>query len=233
MAFALYPPRTPFVNPPDDTLAAALERHGIALPEAQAEQLDRYCQLLWEWNEKINLTRHAGYEKFVARDLVDSLAFSRFLQDGEAVLDVGSGGGVPGIPLAILRPDLRIALSESVGKRARVLTAVVEQLGLAVPVFHARAESVLSQQRFDTLTARAVARMKKLLEWLRPHWDAFDRLLLLKGPSWLAERGEARHYGLLRGLALRKLASYPLPGTHGDSVLLQISRPDHPSIAAR
>ena len=91
-------------------------------------------------------------------------------------------------------------------------------------MLHARAEDVLTEQRFNTLVVRAVARLKKLLEWFRPHWDAFDRLLVLKGPSWVEERGEARHYGLLHDLALRKLASYPLPGTESESVLLQIRR---------
>ena len=71
---------------------------------------------------------------------------------------------------------------------------------------------------------RTVARLRKLLEWFRPHWGAFDRLLVLKGPGWIDEHGEARHYGLLHDLALRKLATYPLPGTKSESVLLQICR---------
>ena len=80
----------------------------------------------------------------------------------------------------------------------------------------------MGQERFNTLVVRAVARLKKLLEWFKPHWTAFDRLLVLKGPSWVEERGEARHYGLMHELELRKLASYPLPGTSSESVLLQI-----------
>ena len=212
------------MNPPDDNLPAALARHEIELPPPQVERLARYCELLWEWNAKINLTRHTDYEKFVARDLIDSLAFAQFLEPEEKVLDVGAGGGVPGVVLAILRDDLRISLSESVGKKARVLADIVGQLGLATPVLHARAEDVLLHQRFDTLVIRAVARLKKLLEWFQPHWTEFDRLLILKGPSWLDERGEARHYGLLHDLALRKLVSYPLPGTESESVLLQIRR---------
>lgn len=207
---------------PDENLAAALARHAIELPPTQVDLLERYCELLWDWNAKINLTRHTDYETFVARDLVDSLAFSRFLRPQERVLDVGSGGGVPGVVLAVVRDDLSIALCESVGKKARVLADMVEQLGLKTPVLHARAEDVLGQQRFDTLTVRAVAKLKKLLEWLRPHWNAFDRLLVLKGPAWIEERGEARHHGLLADLALRKLASYPLAGTQSESVLLQI-----------
>jgi 16S rRNA (guanine527-N7)-methyltransferase len=212
------------MTPENDTLAAAVARHQIELPIEQLSQLESYCGLLWDWNTKINLTRHTDYEKFVARDLVDSLAFARFLECGEKVLDVGTGGGVPGVVLAIVRPDLRVALCESVGKKARAVAEIVERLGLSAPVLHARAEEVLAERRFDTLVVRAVARLRKLLEWFRPHWGAFDRLLVLKGPGWIDERGEARHYGLLHDLALRKLATYPLPGGKSESVLLQICR---------
>ena len=212
------------MNPSDENnLVTALNRHNIELPAEKTARLDQYCQLLWEWNSKINLTRHTDFEKFVARDLVDSLAFGRFLGPGETVLDVGTGGGVPGVVLAILRDDLQISLCESVGKKARTVADIVEKLGLSVPVLHARAEDILVNQRFNTLVIRAVARLKKLLEWFKPHWTSFDRLLVLKGPSWIDERGEARHFGLMHGLALRKLDSYPLPGTESESVLLQIS----------
>ena len=214
------------MNSPDDNLSAALKRHEIELPAAQVALLQRYCELLWDWNAKINLTRHTDYEKFVARDLVDSLALAKFLGPKEKVLDVGSGGGVPGVVLAILRDDLQVSLSDSVAKKARVLADIVGRLGLAAPVLHARAEDVLAQQGFNTLVVRAVARLKKLLEWFRPHWNAFDRLLVLKGPSWVEERGEARHYGLLHDLELRKLATYPLPGASSESVLLQIRPKD-------
>jgi 16S rRNA (guanine527-N7)-methyltransferase len=212
------------LNSPDQSLSAVLAQHQIELPEAQIALLERYCELLWDWNAKINLTRHTDYEKFVTRDLVDSLAFARFLEPKEKVLDVGTGGGVPGLVLAIVRDDLKMSLSESVGKKAKAVADIAERLGLATPVFHARAEDVLGRQRFNTLVIRAVARLKKLLEWFRPHWDSFDRLLVLKGPAWVEERGEARHFGLMHDLALRKLDSYPLPGTESESVLLQISR---------
>jgi 16S rRNA (guanine527-N7)-methyltransferase len=211
------------VNPTDDSLAAALARHQIELPERQVALLDQYCHLLWEWNDKLNLTRHTDYEKFVGRDVVDSRAIAQFLEQGEKVLDVGTGGGVPGVVLAILRDDLQVALCESVGKKARAVADIVARLGLAVPAHHARAEDLLAAEHFQTLVIRAVARLKKLLEWFQPHWNAFDRLLVLKGPSWVEERGEARHFGLMHELQLRKLTSYPLPGTASESVLLQIA----------
>ena len=210
------------VNPTTDSLEAAMARHGIELPEPLVIALQRYYALRWEFNDKMNLTRHTSYEKFVGRDLVDSLVFAQFLGRREKILDVGTGAGVPGIILAIIRDDLDVTLCESVGKRARAVAEMVEQLGLDVPMFNDRVEDLLAGRRFDTLVIRAVGRLTKLLGWFKPHWDSFDRLLLLKGPSWIKERGEARHHGQFGDLALRKLASYPLPGTESQSVLLQI-----------
>ncbi len=212
------------MTPPDDNLAAALARHRIEIPAEQIVRLDEYCRLLWDWNSKLNLTRHTDYEKFVARDLTDSLAFAKYLDQGESVLDVGTGGGVPGVVLAIVRDDLNIALCESIGKKVNAVGDIVKKLGLTAPVLHGRAEGLLAGHRYRTLAIRAVARLKKLLEWFRPHWSEFDRMLVLKGPGWVDERGEARHFGLLGGLSLRKLHSYPLPGTESESVLLEISR---------
>ena len=207
-----------------DSLAAALAQHGIDLPDDRVALLDRYCRLLWDWNSKINLTRHTDYDKFVARDVVDSLAFADHLGESEKILDVGTGGGVPGIILAIVRPDLHVSLCDSVGKKARAVAEMVAELGLDVPVYPENVQAVLQAWRGDALVLRAVARLRKILTWLDPHWNAFHRLLLVKGPAWVEERGEARHHGQMNDLELRKLASYPLAGTDSESVLLQITR---------
>lgn len=214
-------------NPPEaQSLAEAIAQSGIDLgaevtPE-QMELLDAYRHLLWDWNEKINLTRHTTYEKFVGRDLVDTLELSKHLERGDRVLDIGSGGGVPGLPLAILRPDLTVAVCDSVGKKARVLGAMVGELDLPVSVYPSRVEQVLEITTQGTLLARGVASLKKMLTWLAPHWEAFDRLLLIKGPAWVNERGEARHYGLLKNLELRRIAAYQSPLV-GESYVLQVS----------
>src|SRR5437762_10331808 len=134
-----------------DTLAASLLRHGLELPPVQIERLGKYCQLLWDWNTKLNLTRHTDYEKFVGRDLVDSLQLAAHLRSGEEILDVGTGGGVPGVVLAIVRPDLQVALCDSVGKKARAVESMVKELGLEIPVFPFRAEELLEDTRYDAL----------------------------------------------------------------------------------
>ncbi len=207
-------------------LKETAQRYGVVLADETAATLESYCRLLWDWNAKINLTRHADFEKFASRDLVDCAALCRFIEKGENVLDVGSGGGVPGVVLALLRPDLRVTVCESVGKKAKVLEDIIGRLSLPVRHRHARAEDLLKGgegERFSTLTVRAVAKMKKLLGWFNPYWDRFDRLLLVKGPGWVEERAEARHFGHLgKAIALRKLDEYPLRGTDANGVILQL-----------
>jgi 16S rRNA (guanine527-N7)-methyltransferase len=216
-------PETNF-EPQIAVLGDMLRAEAIDVTPEQLELLDRYRRLLWSWNERINLTRHTTLEKFVARDVVDSYQLSLLLERGERVLDVGTGGGVPGVVIAILRPDLSVSLCESTQKKARAVEAMVGELVLPLPVFATRAEEILAVSTFDTLVARALASLRKILTWIQPHWDALDRLLLVKGPSWVEERADAREQGLLRGLELRKVATYQTPRTGAESVLLSIRR---------
>jgi 16S rRNA (guanine527-N7)-methyltransferase len=203
-------------------LEQKLTEHGLELPTDQILLLDSYRAVLWRWNEQLNLTRHTTFEKFVSRDVVDSLQLAAHLQKGERVLDIGTGGGVPGLVLAICRPDLRVSVCESTQKKARVVQAIVQKLGLPVQVYACRAEEVLELQTFDTLTARGVAALAKILTWVAPYWKVFDQLLLVKGQRWVEERGEARHQGLLKQFHLRKVAAYGTSETHAESVILSI-----------
>ncbi len=222
---------SPSTGPGSTTLQAALTWCGLDLPAAQVAGLDRYCQLLWSWNLRLNLTRHTDYDRFVARDVVDSLALAELLEPGEHVLDLGTGGGVPGIILAIVRPDLHVTLSESIAKKAAAVKEIVQGLGLPIRVEHGRGEALLAKTAprhrkdgivFDTIVVRAVARLEKILTWVAPHWSRLGRLLLIKGPSWVDERRVARERHLLNDLQLRRSAVYNTPGTEAESVILQV-----------
>lgn len=211
-------------EPDSPSLAVAISKAGLELPTEVVAQLDEYCRLLWDWNEKINLTRHTTFDLFVRRDLLDSWQLSKVIDPGEDILDIGSGGGVPGLLLAILRPDVQVSVCDSVGKKAKVLDDIVERMKLSVPVHAMRVQAVLEDYRYSSLVARAVGPLEKLCEWLKEDWHNFDRLLALKGPKWIEERGAARHRGLLKGIELRRLVSYPMPGTESESVILQLRR---------
>lgn len=206
------------------TLADALEHVGIELTPEQVSLLDRYREQLWRWNEQLNLTRHTTLEKFVTRDVVDSWQLAKLIDNRARVLDIGTGGGVPGLILAICRPDLRVSVCESVQKKAKVVEAIVVELNLPVAVYACRAEEVLELETFDVLVARGVAALAKILRWVEPHWGAFEQLLLIKGRRWIEERGEARHLGLLSKRELRKAAEYRTPGTEAQSVILSIKQ---------
>jgi 16S rRNA (guanine527-N7)-methyltransferase len=190
-----------------------------AVPRLAADAASR-----GSWNERPNLTRHTDVEKFVSRDVADAVAIAPHLAAGEHVLDVGTGGGVPGVLLAILRPDLRVELCDSVGKRARAVREIVAEIGLTIPVHEGAAQPLVAAAaeagerggrpgRFDVLVVRAVAPLLKLL-----------RMLVVKGPRWEEEKGEARHRGFVKKVGVRRIAAWPIRGSDNESVLLEIKR---------
>ncbi len=212
---------------PSGCLQEAAERIGIDLPGDVLSKLEDYCTALWEWNTKINLTRHTNFDLFARRDLLDSVKLAEHLSEDEEVLDVGTGGGVPGIPLAILRPDLTVSLCDGVAKKSKVVKDIVKRLGLPVAVHPLRLQEVLEDLRFNSLVTRAAGSITQLLSWMDEYWMGCDRLLAIKGPRWVEERGEARHRGLMNEIELRRIASYSMPGTESESVILQMNRRKH------
>jgi len=212
------------------SLAAAIraecDRVGLALEPGRENPIAAYASSLWDWNERLNLTRHTTVEKLVCRDVADAAAVAALLGPGERVLDVGTGGGVPGVILAILRPDLRVELCDSVAKKARAVRAIVADAGLALPVHEGAAQTLVAarppRERFDVLVARAVAPLVKLLSWFEPIADRYGRLLVIKGPRWEEEKGEARHRGFLKRVTVRRVAAWPIPGGEVESVLLEV-----------
>ncbi len=218
---------------PSLSLAEAIDRLGLTIPSEKIAQLDAYCRALWAINEQINLTRHTTYDLFARRDLLDTYHLASFIAEGEEVLDVGTGGGVPGIPLAILRPDLKVSLCDSVAKKAKVVDQLVRELKLPIFVHSGRVQDILEEQSFDTLVTRAAGSITQLCNWLREYWHCFNHLLAIKGPRWVEERGEARHRGVLAGIKLRRIHGYKMPGTKSESVILQMEKPRPGSASKR
>jgi 16S rRNA (guanine527-N7)-methyltransferase len=210
--------------PPSESLQQAVELAGIELSPAVIEGVEAYCHVLWEWNKRLNLTRHTTYDLFVRRDLLDTLRLAAHVKESAEVLDIGTGGGVPGVLLAILRPDLTVSVCDSVKKKATAVSGIIGELELPVAVYAVRAQEVLEDMRFHTLVTRAAGSICQLMTWLKDHWMSFDELLAIKGPRWVEERKEARHRGLLNGIELRRVEGYVMPGTKNESVILRFQR---------
>ncbi|HPJ01362.1 MAG TPA: 16S rRNA (guanine(527)-N(7))-methyltransferase RsmG [Candidatus Limiplasma sp.] len=156
-----------------------------------AKKLVKYQELVETWNERINLTGDASFEAMLDRHLMDSLTpltVEGLIGNNASLIDVGSGAGLPGMPLAIARPDLRVTLLDSMQKRVVFLQTVVQTLSLAnVSVLHARAEDAAQnaacRERFDIATARAVAALPVLQELLLPFVRVGGKCVCLKGPA--------------------------------------------------
>jgi len=162
---------------------------GVALPPASAERLARFLGLMHKWNRGQNLTAVTEPAEMVARHVLDSLAGLPWVR-GERVLDVGSGAGLPGIPLAIVEPAWRVVLLDSRGKRIQFLKYVKQALGLEnVEIAQARFEKYPVDGKFDTLTARAFAAFPELFRGALPFINAGARLVAWKGNDPSAELG--------------------------------------------
>jgi 16S rRNA (guanine527-N7)-methyltransferase len=154
---------------------------GVDLTEAQHEKLLGYLALLIKWNKAYNLTAVRDPDEMVSRHLLDSLSVVPFIE-GERQLDVGSGGGMPGIPLAILFPDMNVTCLDSNGKKTRFLTQVKLELKLDnLEVIHSRAEAFKPQVPFTGIISRAFSSLEDFTQWTRHMGDKETRWLAMKG----------------------------------------------------
>jgi len=161
------------------TLAAGLAELGLDLPDAVQHKLLAFRDLLLKWNRTYNLTALRDPEQVVSHHLLDSLAILPHVGGG-ALLDVGSGGGLPGIPLAIARPELAVTLVDAVQKKTTFLQQAAIELGLKnVAVHHARVEEMRGQ--YAQISSRAFADLARLV--------GLTRHLLEPGGRWLAMKG--------------------------------------------
>jgi 16S rRNA (guanine527-N7)-methyltransferase len=179
-------------------------------PELTTEQLEQFGQLYElysSWNSQINVVSRKDIESLYERHVLHSLGIAKVItfKEGTKILDVGTGGGFPGIPLAILFPGCRFTLVDSIGKKIKVVNGVAESLGLKnVTAFHERAESV--KEKFHFVVSRAVTEFPVFYNWVRNKIlpDNFNDLpngiLYLKGGDLKEEFGKhfekARFYDL-------------------------------------
>jgi 16S rRNA (guanine527-N7)-methyltransferase len=162
-------------------LAEGIAALGLALPAGAETKLLAYLALLDKWNRVYNLTAVRDAERMVSHHLLDSLAAAPYFQVG-AVLDVGSGGGLPGIPLSIARPDLQVTLIDSIAKKTAFLLQAKAELGLAnLNVVTGRVEDFRPETGFDSITSRAFSDLKEFV--------TLTRHLLKPGGLWLAMKG--------------------------------------------
>ena len=196
------------------------------LTNDQVAKFEKYRSLLLEWNEKFNLTAITDPDEIEEKHFIDSLLASNFIDFSKGkLLDVGSGAGFPGIPLAIVFPKLKVTLLESNGKKIRFLNEVKSQLGLEnVVVVNGRAEELKQRDYFDFVTARAVKQLNILAELTLPFVRIHGLLVAYKGSSGDEELEEAKSALRKLNSSVKFIKSYELPISKDNRKLLVISK---------
>lgn len=174
-------------------LETAAGEHGLELTNEQLVSFRVFGEELLDWNQRLNLTALTSGEEVAIKHFLDSLLCLRAMQalPGSSLVDVGSGGGFPGVPLAIVHPEVRVTLLEAAKKKAEFLEHAVKTLGLSAVVLWKRAEDagrdISLRESFDYVVARAVAPLAVLAEYCLPLCRPGGRFVAMKGPEGRAE----------------------------------------------
>lgn len=172
---------------------AAGQACGIEITEDQSAQMIAYMEGLLEANARVNVTRIVDEDEFIEKHLIDSLTALQYIDhSAKTILDVGTGGGFPGVPLAIMRPEARLVLVDATGKKLAVIDTLCKQIGIDnVTVLQGRAEELGRQaehrEAYDCVVSRAVANLGLLSELCLPLVRPGGVFLALKGKNYLEE----------------------------------------------
>jgi len=165
-------------------LASGVQELRLDLSDAQIDKMIAYLTLLSKWNTVYNLTAIRDPKEMVKQHLLDSLSAAPAFKDAKNVLDVGAGGGLPGMMLAIAYPDTRISMIDTVSKKTAFLTQAKTELGLGnVTIYTGRVESLQVQDKFDVITSRAFSELCNFINW--------SGHLLAEGGQFIAMKGVA------------------------------------------
>ena len=217
-----------------ELMSTAAKDVGIELTKEQYEKFIKYMRLVQEWNEKINLTAITEDNEFVKKHFIDCIkAFkSTAIKEAKTLIDVGTGAGFPGIPIAILSPETKVTLLDSLNKRINFLNTVVRELELKnVTTIHSRAEDgarkLELREQFDVATSRAVANMAVLSEFCIPFVKKSGYFVALKGPSIEEELEGGNNAIKTLGGELKNIIEVEVEGTdlnHNIVEVLKVSK---------
>lgn len=196
--------------------------------EENADKFEKFRELLLEYNKKYNLTSILEEREIYIKHFYDSVYPQKFFSDGAKVLEIGSGGGFPSIPLKIVRGDLNFTLVESTGKKCDFLKTVIDDLGLdGVSVLNIRAEDGGRMQnlreKFDFAVARAVARLNVLCEYCLPYVRVGGRFIAYKGEC-KTELEESENAIEILGGEIEKTESFALPDGCGNRTVVIVKK---------
>lgn len=204
---------------------------GFDLRPEEQRLFDLYREMIQEWNEKINITRITSSEEIDNKHFLDSLSVFRLidLPCQASLVDIGSGGGFPGIPMKIWNPDFSLTMVDSLQKRIRFLDAVIEKLNLKdTQAIHARAEDIFQKpdyrEQFDIAVSRALAPLPTLVEYALPSVKVGGYFIAMKGPNGDKELEEAKKAIEILGGEVSQLDRFTWTDNNYQRMLIKIKK---------
>jgi len=196
---------------------------GIELSEKQVELFIEYLANLQDWNKKINLTSIKEDEGIIVNHFLDSISVAPIIEDNRSLLDIGSGGGFPGIPIKIVRPELRVTLMDSVNKKVSFLKDTVRKLGLKdINAIWGRAEDSendIPRKHFDYVVNRAVGTITDTLKLSLPYVSADGVIILMRGKKGALEWAQ-ESIELKENYKLVDYKEFTLPGNDSERIII-------------
>lgn len=198
----------------------------VSITEEQLLQFETYARMLKEWNEKMNLTAITDDEGIAVKHFIDSISLLKFTEfpDHAKLIDIGTGAGFPGIPLKIMKPELRLTLLDSLNKRLIFLDAVCKEIKLSAELVHSRAEEGAlkadSREQYDIAVSRAVANLPALCEYCLPYVRKNGIMIAMKGPDGENELAAAQNAIQLLGGKCGQVHTLTLPDDSSRTIIL-------------
>ena len=188
------------------------------LNSKQINDFNEYAKMIVEWNKIINLTSITDLDEIHLKHFIDSLTISKYIKNGDNVVDVGTGAGFPGISLKIYDNSIKVTLVDSLNKRIKFLENVIDTLKLSnIVAVHARAEDIgrdnKYRENFDIATSRAVANLSVLVEYLLPLVKVGGKCVCMKGPNIEDEVLDSKNAIKLLGGEIEKIDNFQLPNS--------------------
>ena len=211
----------------------------ISISEAQLSAFEKYAELLIEWNKKMNLTAITEEKDIAVKHFIDSIAVLKHAEitPNACLIDIGTGAGFPGIPLKIMRPDIKLTLLDSLNKRLLFLDEVCRQLDIEAGLIHARAEEYSRKPEyrdcFDYAVSRAVANLPSLCEYCMPYIKKGGMFISMKGPDGTEELKSAENAVKTLGGRLEYIRRLTLPDEQTRTIIVIRKTASTPSVYPR
>lgn len=200
--------------------------YNLEFNDKQIDNLYNYMIGIIDWNDKVNVTAIVDEKMFIVKHFIDSLTINGYIKGKERIIDIGTGGGFPGIPLKILNENSKFTLIDSVNKKLNVIRDITSRMEINnLEVIHARAEDLANKdeyrEKYDVATTRAVSNLSTILEYMLPFVKVGGMAVCMKGPNYINELNEAKKAIDILGGKFEKIETFNIDDSERNIIIIK------------